>query len=243
MGQSTTTQRRRRQSSTTQLKRRENPPKGGKGRQHHWKEEEKRNSTQRRRPSSTAQHKTRVKAAPPRTPPERRASKAAPLCWNVDLTQTLKSMWRYSHTCSLKFWNCAKEKVSSLQTSTDVRLLDETRRRAICRAAQQSVFSMNQRTTVICTTTCGSGNGAFDCCRQLREIFRNCKETQQISKKIKFRIPKLFFFSKNQFFELSREVLLPLVFFFIFPFFKKSLSVFLVFLFFESVKLGTEEEG
>ena len=98
-------------------------------------------------------------------------------------------------------------------------------------------FSMNQQQqqTIIRATTCGSGqgNGTFDSCRQLREIFRNYKETQQISKN-PFRIPKLLY--RKSIFELSREVLL---FFFLFFFFLSYLLMFSLFFFFFSKKKKT----
>ena len=119
----------------------------GKWRQHQWKEGR---NTQNHLKKEAPQHRPtedKGKVAPPRTPPTEGAGKAAPPCWNVDLTRTPKSMLRYSHTCSLKCWNCAKEKVSSLQTSTDVRLLDVTRRRAFCRAAWQAFLHGSTTTT------------------------------------------------------------------------------------------------
>ena len=120
-------------------------------------------------------------------------------------------------------------------------MLDETRRHAVCQAAQQA-FLHESATTFTCATTCGSGqgNGTFDSCRQLLEIFRNCQETQQISR-IQFRIPKLI--NRRSIFELSREVFFFLFLFFVFFFFLFFISfhVFLVFLKKNYSPSGTEK--
>ena len=116
------------------------------------------------------------------------------------------------------------KKVSSLWTRTDVRLLDETRRHAVCQTAQQA-FLQESATTFTCATTYGSGqgNGTFDSCRPFLEIFLNCIETQQISK-IQFRIPELL--NRKSIFELSREFFFFSHFFLCFFFFQKKKKLF-----------------
>ena len=69
------------------------------------------------------------------------------------------------------------ESVPKLQTSTDVRLLDETRRRAICRAAQQA-FLHESTTTNICATTCGSGQGNGTNCVRNFEVVKKPNKFQ-----------------------------------------------------------------
>ena len=113
-------------------------PKKEEAKQHHPTEEKGKTDPKEGKESST-------QAAPPNRRqgrqqlhpvhhPKGGAGKAAPLCWNVDLARTPISM----------------------------KVLDETRRRALCWAAPTSVFSTNQQTTnktTTCATTCGSGQG------------------------------------------------------------------------------------
>ena len=203
------------------------------------KKREKRNSTQRRRPGSTAQQKTREKAARPSTPPKGGAVKAAPPCWNVDLTRTpnrckgtaIRPAWNVEVVPKRKYFRFRPARTFACSTRRDD---------ALSAGPPGKRFSMDQQQqqTVTCATTCGSGqgNGTFDSCRKLGEIFQNCEETQQISK-IQFRIPKPL--HRKSIFELSREV--PLWFssscfyFLFFSFFFSFFSFLLMFSLFSSL--------
>ena len=162
------------------------------------------------------------KVALPRTPPK--GGQATPR----NRRQGRKQLHPVHHP---KEEQAVLERGSHADTEIDVKVQPYVARMFACSTRRDDAlsagppskrFSMNQQQqqTIICATTCGSGqrNGTSDSCRHLREIFRNSKETQQISI-IQFRIPELLYRKLN--FELSREV--PLWFssfcFFYFSFF------------------------
>ena len=125
-------------------------PKEGKEGTTTEKKREQRNSTQKKEARQHRPSEDNGKVAPPSTPPKGGASKAARVCWNVDVTRTPKSMKVQPYVQPEMLKLCQRESIfASDQHGCSLARRDD----ALSAGPPGKRFSMNQQQqTIICAT-------------------------------------------------------------------------------------------